>query len=265
MTSKNLAIIMAAGLGSRMGDIPVPKPMLKDGNGRHFIDDALTFLDYQSDNLDFAVMTRGGSVRDTIRPDGFFKSQNNYLGSFFRDDQFIFQKTKPASLVLAFIKEYFLNKSHYIGIPNLRSVLANYDNIILLPADHKLTSNDLELDDLARSHDFTNADITKVYSNSIGYDSSKKDSIITDDNNRILRMKEISDPLNYIPIHDESVLTSVGVWAFRKNSINVLNSVIGVYQFLTNKGNIPKNLKCYAYFIAPGWAGGRDTPNHIGK
>ena len=88
MEEKNLAIITAAGYGRRMGKIDRPKVMLPDCNGRPLVEDAFTFLNYRTQNLDFAVLSRQES---------FFEPLNEYLRNHPRSGEFsvLYQHVKP--------------------------------------------------------------------------------------------------------------------------------------------------------------------------
>ena len=97
---KTLVLIMAAGYGTRMGPISVPKVMLKDNTGRHFIEDALTFVDPASKTFDYALLSRN---------EPFFEPLNTFIKEKYRGSEITlhFQKSKGRDHVLPFCSNTF--------------------------------------------------------------------------------------------------------------------------------------------------------------
>lgn len=248
-----LAIIAAAGIGRRMGDIRIPKVMLIDKDGQHFIDDALTFRKYEKEGLDFAVMSR----REDYHPKISFKVLNNYLyHAGFSKERILFQKTPPMTLVAAFVLEYALNRK-------FNAMISHYDNVLLLPGDHNLTADMLNLDDLLNNHERYCADVTMVFSKGWQKDSSKKNTInLYDNSNRIAYIKEV----NHLSFRDTDYIkaSSVGVWVIRRGILTPKILIPGLKFILSNEVS-STGINIQAYFIQDNWQGGRDTPDYIGK
>jgi len=250
MLDKTLALIMAAGYGRRMGNIDVPKVMLKDGRSRPFIDDALTFLKYVDHSLDFAVMSRD---------EAFFEPLNSYLADHPQSSRFdvVYQKTKPRSLAVAFVAEHYLNRE-------FRRYTQGYTNIALLPGDHKLTSEDLDLTDLMAAHERKEADITCVYSHGWSNGTEKRDMLTLDQDGRVVKIKRADS--DNPEEEDYHRVTSTGIWVFKRELIeNPLHVIPALYRFMMKKEGGNRNLNIFPYFIEAGWSGGRDTPDTIGK
>lgn len=247
--SDTLVLLMAAGYGRRMGNIPVPKVMLTAQNGKPFIDDALSFASAYKAEFDFAILSR---------TEPFFKVLNDYIRKEKERDhiQLHYQTTKGRDHVTAFIFEYHANKK-------FRSFIKRYQSVILMPADHALRSEQLNLVDLKRYHDQQGGIATMVYSKGWSSDSSKSDLLRIDSNNRILTVRRAN---NESPLEtEEQPVTSVGVWVL--NHKQVLNPFVFLPAMalfaLTNR--FTNTAKLIAYFIEDGWAGGRDTQSSVGK
>ena len=245
MVNKTLAIIMAAGYGTRMGNTGMPKTMLPDSHGRPFIEDAFTFFKYKSGSLDFIVVSRDEAL---------FDRQNAYLQSHPVSNKFIilYQKSGPREHLTAFILESFLSS-------DFKGFISSYDRIILLPGDHKLTSSELNLDELVEEHKKNQAHVTAVYSAGVGDSSAKTNLMVVDSQGRI----KYIDPKNVAP--NAVDVTGVGVWVLNNSIVNYLRVMASYASYKINNGKVPDFARLYAYFIEPGWSGGRDTPSSIGK
>ncbi|MAE43363.1 hypothetical protein CMO93_06310 [Candidatus Woesearchaeota archaeon] len=252
MESKTLAIIMAAGYGTRMGDIGVPKTMLPDGKDRHFIDDALTFLKYAGVTLDFAVMSRN---------EEFFAGQNTYLQEHCNSGKFdvLYQKTGPADHVIAYIKECFMNRA-------FRESIKKYDRVVLLPGDHKLTSSELNLVDLIEAHKRRQADVSSVYASGTAGSSAVKELIRVDNEGMMEYVADgrVSDVSSIHPKEGAIEVTGTGVWVLNNSFITVLKVVTSYLYNKCTHGKIPSVMRWHPYLIDQ-WSGGRDTPQSIGK
>ncbi len=243
-----LALIMAAGYGTRMakglGQKRALKAMIPDEQGRLPIDDALTFLRYRSDSLDFAVLSRD---------EDFFAPLNTHIRDKYgiQDRDIIFQTTKPRSLMIAFAMEYLSNRQ-------FRRRVNGYDNIVLMPADHKLSADQLNLAGLIRKHEATNADVTTVCSPGWRDDTSKKDVISVDDDGRVIYIKRVKDVQAYQPKEGELPTTNVGIWVVKPSLFYAPLKIIPAFlQFSTARGGYPLFTNFYIYQIQ-NWAGGRD-------
>ena len=248
MSDKTLALIMAAGYGTRMGPIGKPKAMLLDQSGRPFIEDAFTFLRYQSDFLDFAVLSRD---------EEFFKPLNDYLHSHYSSDVFsvLHQKVEPNKFhVMAIFLEYFFRRGE------VHSKISEYANIIVLPADHKLTADDLNLEDLLEAHQHKSANLTLVFSEGWGSNPAYQDVISTDEYGKITYLQRV-DPASYKDKENFKRVTSTGVWVIRRNIFDNPSRLAAVYAgFRIGTGITAGIASAFAYMIKPGWNGLRDTP-----
>ncbi len=242
--SDTLVLIMAAGYGRRMGPLSVPKVMLKTDQGRHYIDDAISFIEKHQADFDFAVMSR-----DEV----FFEPLNDYLKKrlYKLNVPVPFQKTGSRGHVMAFAFEYHLNRA-------FRRFVRKYNSIVVMPADHALTEQDLDLNHLVACHHQQGADATHVYSRGWGDDTAKKEVIRLLPDGQITSSKQIAET-TYQPAEREHAVTSVGVWAFnRRRVVNPLRAIPALLSFALSK-TVVKTMSFYSYFIADGWSGGRDT------
>jgi len=249
MGNETLAIIMAAGYGARMGNIQVPKVMLQDKDGRPFIEDALTFLEYGK-SIDFAVLTR-----DEPR----FESLNKYLADHPRKNQFdvLYQTTKPAGLhIWAILSEYGKRGDFF-------SCMRHYENVIILPGDHKLTSRDIDLEKLTACHDSNDASISVVFSKGWNNPKAHKDFLVLDEKGRIKTYRREKADAEEPRKGDK--ITTTGVWVLNERVLDsrfrAAASALGFSYFPL----LSRYSHAYPYFIQPGWGGVRDTPDTIGK
>jgi len=249
MANDTLAIIMAAGYGRRMGTIDVPKVMLPDREGRPFIADALTFLRYDK-GIDFAVLSRR---------EPSFGPLHDYLGSHPQREGFsvVYQERKPEGLhVLALMNEYARRGTFY-------DHASRYLNVIALPGDHKLTADQLNLDDLAAAHKINNSGLTMVFSRGWNSPKAHKDHLDLDKKGRIRRYWRESRDAKEPKIGEK--VTGTGVWMLSTQLVGSRKkaaiSALGFWgvPFLSGYSN------AFPYFIEPGWDGVRDTPDTIGK
>lgn len=249
MPNDTLAIIMAAGYGKRMGAIDVPKVMLPDKDGRPFIEDALTFLRYDK-RIDFTVLSRR---------EPFFNPLHAYLDNHPQRQRLsvLYQERQPAGFhVLALMNEYAKRGRFY-------DYASHYANIIALPGDHKLTANQLNLEDLAATHKSNNADLTMVFSRGWNNPKAHKDHLDLDKKGRVRRYWR--EPRNAEEPKVGEKVTGTGVWMLSTrllgNKKRAAISALGFWRvpFLSGYSN------AFPYFIEPGWDGVRDTPDTIGK
>lgn len=243
---------MAAGYGTRMGNIDRPKTMLLDKNERPFIEDALTFLECASETLDFAVMSRN---------EEFFAGQNTYLRERSDSGQFdlIYQNTGPADHLIAYIKEYFMNRA-------FRKSIKKYDRIILLPGDHKLTSSELDLVDLIEVHKQKQADVSSVYAKGTKDSTAVKELIRVDGEGMI---RYVADgrgrDVSLIPFNEDILeVTGTGVWVLNNSLTEYFKVITSYFYNKVTDGKIPRFMKWHSYLIDQ-WSGGRDTRESIGK
>lgn len=240
---KTLVLIMAAGYGTRMGPISVPKVMLKDKTGRHFIEDALTFVDPESKAFDYALLSRN---------EPFFEPLNTFIKEKYRDSEIAlhFQKSKGRDHVFAFLFEYFSNKE-------FKSLVKSYKHVVLLPGDHALTNNDLNLEELLPVHDQLNGVATLVYSKGWGQDTARKDVLFLNPDQRIISIQRV-EPNSYTLKSSEVAATSTGIWVFnRKKATNLWNFLPAMIVFSLSKRFLNTSA-IFAYFMKEGWTGGRD-------
>ena len=247
MAEKNLAIIAAAGYGRRMGKIDVPKVMLpRDNVGGPLIEDAFTFLDYRTQNLDFAVLSRQGN---------FFEPLNEYLRTHHRSGDFsvLHQHVNPKEFhVMALIMEY-------LRFGKIYHALQPYSNIIVLPADHRLTAEDLDLGDLVRDHHEKDAKVTGVYSKGWDTNLQRKDVLSLDDAGRIKSLLAV-DPSAYEIKNGDIQVTGVGVWVIsRKIFDNPTTLALAYLGFKLKIGAIARVAHAFPYLMRDGWNGLRDT------
>ena len=241
---KTLVLIMAAGYGTRMGPISVPKVMLQDSKGRYFIEDALTFVEPESNAFDYALLSRN---------EPFFNPLNKFIEEKYTEVPLHFQKSKGRDHVFAFLFEYFSNKE-------FKSLVKDYKHVVLLPGDHALTNSDLNLEELVRFHDQANGVATLVYSKGWGQDTAMKDVLSLKTGQRIKSIQRV-DPAKHSVDSSEVITTSTGVWVFnRKKATNLLNFLPAMIVFTLSKRFINTSA-VYAYFMNEGWTGGRDSKN----
>jgi len=240
-----LTVIMAAGSGTRMGDLTAdtPKAMLIDSHTkRPLIEESLTLKRYKTD---IAVMSRKEYP---------FEKLNDYLDK--KGIDILYQTVKPKSHALAFIYEYYKSITTYF-LKESRKFLRTvnqYENIVLVPADHNLNADHLDLDDMLEKHG--DSDISIVYSKEKSDCTSKVDMLLLDDNRikRIQRFDGVGIPA-----------TSLGVYCFRRDMLrNLYNFFRGVNQWRKDHtvDFEVMDMKTQAYFIK-GHGGGRDTPESI--
>lgn len=262
MRHKTLAIIMAAGYGTRAG--VKEKEMLLDKEGRPFIDDALTFLRYESDTLDFSVLTRPEK-----------QNLNRYLTEKgFQEHQVLYQMTGPKDHVLVFLSEYFTSLLSYRAMHRrFYRKTKQYDTIVLIPGDNKLTSEDLHLDDLLEKHENRKSDLTVVYSDIVDRETleegtAQEDLVVLKSNNRIQRIQRVTDGpcQEHIP---GKRFTSPGIFAVRRGAVyNPITPLLGLFMWEERGKSLyfPQSLiNVHAYFMRENWQGGRDTHRYIGS
>ena len=230
MANQTLALIAAAGYGTRMGDASVPKVMLPDKDDRPFIEDAFTFFD-TAHGIDFAVLTRN---------EGRFEPLQRYLAGHEKNDQFsvLYQTMKPFGLhVLAILCEYWKKGPFFDHVKN-------YRDVVVLPGDNKLT-------------------ITIVFSGGWNNEKAYKDYLVQSETGRIQAYGR--EKRNAIEPRKGIGVTTTGVWVLNEKVLNnkphTLMSALGILgiPLFSRYGN------AYSYFISAGWGGVRDTPDTIGK
>jgi len=267
MKDKALAIIMAAGLGTRIPSKNVPKVMLRSRDGGQYIDDVLTFLKYESYTLSFAVLSRNNEF--------FNHSLNNYLLNKrgFQKNQLLYQTTAPRTHGLAFLVEYLKSACFYPFSSENRRFCEkiNQDStIILMPGDHKLTSDDLNLDDLLSNFETKRSDLTIVYSEitnreELDKGTAKEDLILLGEDNGIQGIRRIKDG-SYKKHNSEVNVTSLGIFAIRRKFLYRLPTLIPglISWYKQNTLNFENTgINVHAYFIKENWQGGRDTPRDV--
>jgi len=264
---KTLAVIMAAGYGTRMNIdnddnescSDINKHMIIAPDGKHFIDDALSFREFESESLDFAVLTR-----DENR----FKEQNDYLlGEVGLDrHQLLYQTGKPRTLVMAFLYQYLKSL-----IPHSPKSLAfcrkmiKFDRYILIPADNMLDHTDLDLNDLLHTHELKGALASKVYSRGKNTSSAITDKIKVNDNNKIQNVYRYKSSTHFED-DDTTTVTSTGIYVFNGNFLKHIIKIKPLFsQWKSTQSIDTRDLDFYAYFIIDNWSGGRDSPNDISK
>ncbi len=260
---------MAAGLGTRIPNKNVPKVMLKSRDGGHYIDDVLTFLKHESYMLNFAVLSRNNEFFD--------HSLNNYLLNKcgLQQEQLLYQTTGPKTHGLAFLVEYLKSACFYPFSSKSRRFcrkINQYNTIVLMPGDHKLTSDDLNLDDLLSNFEKKRSDLTIVYSEitnreELDIGTAKEDLILLGEDKRIQGIRRVRDG-SYQKHDSEINVTSLGIFAIRRKSLYRLHAIIpGLISWCRENSLNFENtgINVHAYFIKKNWQGGRDTLRDFGN
>ena len=253
---KTLAIIMAAGYGTRMGPMDTPKAMMLDRSGRPFIEDAFTFLRYAGDSIDFAVLSRD---------EPFFRTLNDYLREHPFAGRFVVlhQNVKPHKFhAMPLFLEYLSRRG------KIHDKLGEYGNIVVLPADHKLTADELNLEKLVEAHQQNGANITLVFSEGWYENLPYGEIIKADENGKVTYIKrdykKRTDSVNHGAKRDFIKVTNTGVLVIRKNVFDNPMRLVAAYGgFRIGLGLTAEIASSFAYMIEPGWAGLRDTPLDI--
>jgi len=278
MKNKTLVLIMAAGKGTRMQPYTRFKPkavVFDDIRGEKIIDASLSHLRYKSESLDFFFLSRREFP---------FEVLNSYLTCCCGLDksQILFQTVdaKGKDHVGVFWLEYIQSLKKFIFSKESRRfarTIGKYDNILIIPADHYLTSDHINLEDMVVMHKSRDADLTAVYckkshNENKGYSSfpekectAKDDLLTVEADNRVSHIKRDDGSNDCFYENHLTAATSIGIYLVKRPML--LRFDIGwrsKKQWEQNKAIDFNKLgvMAYAHFIDyPGY--GRDTPQSI--
>jgi len=256
---KILILGTAAGYGKRLAEKRgirsgrIDKPMQLDpehpDRGR-LIEHFLSFAEYarQHENVDIAVLRRNERM---------FDPGNKYLRQQHPGVKVVYQTVPPMSHLIAVFAQYY---GTMFGVDKgMFRYTERFDHVVVMPADHRLDTTNLDLGELLEQHIQTRADVTKVYSHGWGDDVSTNEWISTyrdHDHDRItfvMRENMIRRLLNT----PGKQVTSVGVWAFNiKQTLHrPYKATIPLLGFTLFGGSIGPGARLFAHYI-DNWRGG---------